>query len=169
MTIAASLLPEFDQEMANTRRMLERVPDGKADWRPHEKSMPLGRLATHLGELPQWASNAVTLDELDIAPPDGGPFVPTILEKTAEILELFDKNIAEARGHIAGADDATMMKGWTLKVGGQDAFTMPKIAVIRTWVMNHMLHHRGQLSVYLRLLGQPLPAIYGPSADESPM
>lgn len=169
MTIAASLLPEFDQEMASARRMLERVPDGKTDWRPHEKSMPLGRLATHLGELPQWASNAVTLDELDIAPPDAGPFVPTILEKTSEILELFDKNVAEARGHIAGADDATMTRGWTFKVGGQDAFTLPKIAVIRSFVMNHLIHHRGQLSVYLRLLGQPLPAIYGPSADESPM
>jgi len=169
MTIAATLLPEFDQEMANTRRMLERVPDGKNDWKPHEKSMPLGRLATHLGELPQWATNAVTLDELDIAPPDAGPFVPTILEQTSEILELFDKNVAESRGRIAGADDATMMKGWTFKVGGQAAFTMPKIVVIRSFVMNHMLHHRGQLSVYLRLLGQRLPAIYGPSADESPM
>ena len=169
MTIAESLIPEFDQEMANTRRMLERVPDGKSDWRPHEKSMPLGRLATHLGELPQWASNAVTLDELDIAPPEAGEFVPTVVERTSEILDLFDRNVAEARAHIAASDDATLMKGWTFKVGGHSAFTLPKIAVIRSFVMNHMLHHRGQLSVYLRLLDQPLPAIYGPSADEQPM
>jgi len=169
MTIAESVLPEFDQEMANTRRMLERVPDGNTDWRPHEKSMPLGRLATHLAELPQWATNAVALDELDIAPPGGGGFVPTILERTSEIVELLDKNVAEARAHIAGADDATMMRDWSFKVAGETAFTLPKIAVIRSFVMNHMLHHRGQLSVYLRLLDQALPAIYGPSADEQPM
>jgi uncharacterized damage-inducible protein DinB len=169
MTIAESLLPEFDQEMANTRRMLERVPEGKNDWRPHKKSMPLGRIATHLAELPDWVVKAITLDELDIAPPGGEPFTPTILSTPEEMVALLDKTAADAREHIAKTDDASMMKGWTLKAGGQEAFTMPKIAVIRSFVLNHVIHHRGQLSVYLRLLGQPLPPIYGPSADESPM
>ncbi len=166
MSIANSLLPEFDTEIANTRRMVERVPDGKTDWRPHPKSMPLGRLATHLSELPVWAVNACTQDELDIAPPGEQPYKPQILDTTKAITAQLDKNAADARKALHGTSDADFMKPWTLKVSGKNVFTLPKITVVRSMVMNHMIHHRGQLSVFLRLLDVPVPATYGPSADE---
>ncbi len=166
MSIADSLLPEFDHEIATTRRMVERVPDGKSDWRPHPKSMPLGRIATHLSEIPTWAVNACTKDELDFAPPGETGFQPQILGTTTEILMQFDTNAADARKALAAMSDTDFMRPWTLKMGGEPIFTMPKISVVRTWVMNHMIHHRGQLSVFLRLLDVPVPATYGPSADE---
>ena len=166
MSIASSLLPEFDTEIANTRRMVERVPDGKADWRPHPKSMPLGRLATHLSELPVWAVNACTQDELDIAPPGKTPYKPQILDTTTAIVAQLNKNAADARKALAATSDPDFMKPWTLKVSGKAVFTLPKITVVRSMVMNHMIHHRGQLSVFLRLLDVPVPATYGPSADE---
>jgi uncharacterized damage-inducible protein DinB len=167
MSIATSLLPEFDLEIANTRRALERVPDSHLAWRPHEKSMTLGRLATHLSELPFWAVHACTLRELDIAPPGAPPFAPQTLATSRAILAQFDQNAAKARATIAATSDADFMLPWTLKAGGEDIFTLPRLAVYRSWTMNHMIHHRGQLSVFLRLAGAKVPAIYGPSADEA--
>ncbi len=169
MPISAGLLPEFDHEMANTRRELERVPDGKFDWKPHPKSMALGRLASHLAELPGWGTMTLTTEELDIAPPGPTSRPPSILSGRAELLAVFDRNVAEARTAIAAAPDAAWMVPWTLKKGGQTLMTMPRVAVMRSLVMNHLIHHRAQLGVFLRLLDVPLPSLYGPSADEAPM
>jgi uncharacterized damage-inducible protein DinB len=165
MSISDSLLPEFDMEMANTRRALERVPMDKATWQPHPKSMTLGRLAIHLAELPGWATTTVTTDELDFA----SGYNPTKAETTQELLALFDKNVAAARAALAGAGDEAWHKPWTLRNGEHVIFTMPKIAVHRGFVMNHIVHHRGQLTVYLRLNDVPVPSLYGPSADEGGM
>jgi uncharacterized damage-inducible protein DinB len=169
MTIADALLPEFDQEMAATRRMLERVPAAKHDWQPHKKSMTLGRLASHLAEMPDWAVKTCTVDELDVAPKDGPAFEPTVFATNAELLAAFDGNIALARDHVSKTNDGDWMRDWSLLVGGETIFTMPKIGVMRSMVMNHIIHHRGQLSVYLRLLGVALPPVYGPTADETGM
>jgi uncharacterized damage-inducible protein DinB len=166
MTLADALLPEFDHEMATTRRLLERVPEHRFDWQPHEKSMTLGRLASHLSEIPDWGFEACTGDEIDVAPEGKERPKPHVHESRFDLLNAFDANVAKARDAIARTDDATMMRDWSLKGGGQTYFTLPKIAVIRAWVMNHNVHHRGQLSVYLRLLDVPVPSIYGPSADE---
>ena len=164
MAVADSLLPEFDREMGLTRRVLERVPDGQFAWKPHEKSMTLGRLAEHLAELPGWAKVSVQMDGIDMAvrrPPD---YVPPATR--AAVLEMFDRNVNEARGAINGRTDAELLAPWTLKAQGKAIFTMPKAIVLRSFVMNHMVHHRGQMSVYLRLHDVPVPSIYGPSADE---
>jgi len=160
------LIPEFDEEMAATRRVLERVPNGKSSWKPHPKSMTLGRLATLVAELPAWTVNTLTLDELDIMPPGGPPPRFEALESTARILELFDRNAAAARAALAQASDPELKKPWTFKVSGRAVATNPKFTVYRRTVLNHLVHHRGQLSVYLRLTGVPVPAVYGPTADE---
>jgi uncharacterized damage-inducible protein DinB len=166
MPLADWLIPEFDEEMAATRRVLERVPDGKAGWKPHPKSMTLGRLATLVAELPAWAVNAVTRDELDIMPPGGPAPKFAALESRARILELFDKNAGEARAAIARTADPEFQKPWVFKVAGRTVNTSPKFTVYRRTVLNHLVHHRGQLTVYLRLIGVPVPAVYGPTADE---
>lgn len=166
MPLAEWLIPEFDEEVAATRRVLERVPDGKSSWKPHHKSMTLGRLATLVAELPAWAVNALTRDELDIMPPGGPPPKFEALESTARILELFDRNAAAARAAIAQASDSEFKKPWAFKVGGRTVATNPKFTVYRRTVLNHLVHHRGQLTVYLRLNGVPVPAVYGPTADE---
>jgi uncharacterized damage-inducible protein DinB len=170
MKIGEALLPEFDHEMANTRKTLERVPYELFEWRPHEKSGTMGWLATHVANLPDWGVNTITKDSLDLAPPDGGSPGPLPAAKsTKEMLEAFDKGIKEARAAIAGASDEEMMKTWRLLMSGKELFALPKIAVYRTFVMNHLIHHRAQLGVYLRLNNIPVPATYGPSADENPM
>src|SRR6266487_1360006 len=151
MPLAELLLPEFDEEMTVTRRVLERVPDGKASWKPHPKSMTLGRLATLVAELPGWVVNTITRDDLD---------------STARILELFDRNAAAARGALAKTPDAEFKKPWAFKVGGRTVATNPKFTVYRRTVLNHLVHHRGQLTVYLRLNDAAIPAVYGPTADE---
>jgi uncharacterized damage-inducible protein DinB len=166
MAIADLLLPEFDEEIAATRRVLERVPDGKSAWKPHPKSMTLGRLATLVAELPGWAVNVVTRDELDIAPPGGPPIKFDVHEGTARILALFDKNTAAARAVLAKAPDAEFQRSWAFKVGGRTIATNPKFTVYRRTVLNHLVHHRAQLMVYLRLNDVPVPAVYGPTADE---
>jgi uncharacterized damage-inducible protein DinB len=162
MSLSESLLPEFDLEAANTRRTLERVPDDKLGWRPHPKSGTLGWLAGHVGNLPSWAAIAIGQDVLELDP-DYKQEAPASRQ---EILAAFDKNVAAARAAIAGASDEKLLSNWTLRVAGRDAFTMPKVAVLRSFVMNHLIHHRAQLTVYLRLLDVPVPALYGPSADE---
>ena len=164
MSIGQGLLPEFDQEMAGTRKSLERVPEGKSDWQPHPKSMTLGRLAGHLAELPVWIVETMKRDELEI----GGDFTPFVSSSPKELLAMFDAKVAEARASLIAASDADFMKPWSLKVRGHIAFTLPKVVVLRTMVMNHMVHHRGQLTVYLRLNDVAVPSLYGPSADERP-
>jgi len=167
MSLSETLLPEFDEEMANTRRTLERVPDDKFEWRPHPKSTTMGYLATHLGFLPGWATNAITLDYLDLAPEGGAPAKIPAATSRQEVLDSFDKNVAEARAAIAGASDEHLMKPWSLKMGGRDILTKTRMEIIRSVVMNHTVHHRAQLGVFLRLNDIPVPAIYGPSADEN--
>ena len=166
MGLSESLLPEFDYEMVGTRKTLERVPDGKSDWKPHEKSMTMGGLATHLTNIPMWAIYTIDQDSLDLAP--GGTPLPgaELANSQTELLALFDTNAAKARAAIAGASDAELFKPWTLMANGKTILTMPKIAVLRSFIMNHMIHHRAQLGVYLRLNDIPVPSIYGPSADE---
>ena len=162
--IAQSLLPEFDHEMANTRKTLERVPEDKLEWKPDPKSMTMGRLAGHIAEMPGWGAFTVSQAEMDLAA--GGHQQPTVATSRGQLLAEFDKNVAASRAAIAGASDATLMEPWSLKNGSQVLLTMPKIGVIRTFVMNHIIHHRAQLTVYYRLNGVPVPALYGPSADE---
>jgi uncharacterized damage-inducible protein DinB len=164
MSIAQSMLAEFDQEMAGTRKTLERVPDGNMTYRPHPKSFPMGTLAYHVADLPNWATVTITQDELEIAGQPGYPKPEDV--KQRDLLEKFDKHVAEARAVIAGASDETMMKPWSLLTHGHRAFTMPKIVVLRSMVMNHLIHHRAQLGVYLRMNDIAVPGLYGPSADE---
>ena len=168
MSTADSLLPEFDHEMGVTRRLLERVPEAKASWKPHQKSFSLGDLSAHIASLPSFASAALKLTELDMNPPGGQPYTPPTFGSTAATLKMFDDNVKAARAAIAGTSDGEMTAIWTLKSGGKEIFSMPRAAVLRSMVMNHLIHHRGQLSVYLREQDVPLPSIYGPSAD-SPM
>jgi uncharacterized damage-inducible protein DinB len=169
MSISASLLPEFDHEMANTRKALERIPDDKFDWKPHEKSWAMGGLATHLANLPIWTVLTINRDSLDLAPPGSESYKVEEKRSRREILEDFDKNVAAARAAIAGASDEEMLKPWTLLKAGVTLMTLPKIAMLRSFVMNHIIHHRGQFTVYLRLNDVPVPSIYGPSADEGAM
>lgn len=168
MTIGQSLLPEFDMETAKTRKTLERVPEDKYGWKPHEKSMTMGRLTGHLAELTSWVGETLAKDSIDVAPSGGAPpFQPYTAKSRQETLDFFDKNVAAARAAIAGADEAAWMKPWSLLRGGNVVFTMPKIAVLRGFIMNHTIHHRAQLGVYLRLNDIAVPSIYGPSNDEA--
>jgi uncharacterized damage-inducible protein DinB len=162
MSLSESLLPEFDQEMAATRKILERVPEALFTWKPHEKSMTLGRLASHVAEMPNWADHTVSLDKLVL-----GPEMKSFnAASSAELLETFDKDIVAARAAIVGASDEHLAKIWELEYMGQVIMSRPRAAILRSMVMNHMIHHRGQLSVYLRLHDVPVPGMYGPSADE---
>ena len=168
MALRDALLPEFDHEMANTRKTLERVPDDKLDWKPHVKSTAMGGLATHLSNLPTWTNYTIDENSLDLAP--GGkplPPAPAVKSRT-ELLEVFDSNVAKARTAIAAASDEDLFQPWTLMNNGKEILTLPKVAVLRSFVMNHNIHHRAQLGVYLRLNDIPVPSIYGPSADENP-
>lgn len=165
MALSQSLLPEFDHEMANTRKTLERVPDEKFDWKPHDKSFPMGALATHLANLPSWGSLTVSSDSFDMAP-EGKPLKTPELNSREAVLAKFDENVAATRAAIAAAKDEDLFKPWTLMSNGKTILTLPKIAVLRSFVMNHIIHHRAQLGVYLRLNDIPVPSIYGPSADE---
>lgn len=166
MSIKDTLLPQFDQEMTSTRKMLDRVPEDAIDWCPHPRSMTLGRLATHVAQTPAWGQRALAADSWDPAPPGSTPPGPLTLRTRAEMLALFDDNVAQTRAAIAGTDDATFARPWSLQRGGTPVFTMSKIGVIRGMLLSHLIHHRGQLSVYLRLRDVPVPGMYGPSADE---
>jgi len=162
MPYSQMLLPEFDEEIKNTRKMLERVPDGKFDYQPHPKSMTLGRLATHVAELPGWA--VMTLDR-EVLEMDSS-YKPHFATSTAELLQIFDKNVADARARIASATDEDWAKTWTLRFNGHDVFSMPRAGCMRGMVMNHLIHHRAQLGVFLRLNDVAIPGMYGPSGDE---
>jgi uncharacterized damage-inducible protein DinB len=162
MPIAQMLLPEFDQEVKNTRRLLECVPDGKFDYKPHEKSMTLGRLASHVAEIPMYMTSTLRLEKLDLTGEE-----KRVEPKTRkELLESFDKLSAEARELLSKATDEELARIWTLTFKGQQVFSMPRSAVLRSMVISHLIHHRGQLGVYLRLNNVEFPGMYGPSADE---
>lgn len=166
MSISQTLLPEFDQEMTSTRKLLACVPDDKLDYKPHEKSMALGRLAGHVAELPSWASHTIALDELDITPKPGADFKAYAAPSREDLLNTFDKNVAEARKALEGASDEHLAKIWKLIFQGKSVIAMPRASVLRFVVMNHLIHHRAQLGVYLRLNDVAIPGMYGPSADE---
>jgi uncharacterized damage-inducible protein DinB len=162
MPLVDALLPEFDHEMTTTRKVLERVPEDRFDWKPHAKSFSVGELATHVANLPTWGTETLTKSEIDLA---GGQRVAALASK-AELMAAFDRNVAATRAALTGKTDAELLAIWSLKRGGKTIFSMPKTAVLRAFVLSHVIHHRGQLSVYLRLLDVPVPSIYGPSADE---
>jgi len=169
MTIGQSMLAEFDQEMQNTRKVLERVPDEKWSWKPHEKSGTLGWLAGHVATLPGWATMTINTEEFDYAPLSGkSSYQQPKTDNRKELLAAFDKEAADARAALASVSDQEIMKTWKLLAGGQEIFAMPRIACIRGMVMNHLIHHRAQLTVYFRLLNVAVPGLYGPSADEMP-
>jgi len=167
MTIGQSMLPEFDQEMQNTRKTLERVPDDKWTWKPHEKSGTVGWLAGHVATVPEWITMTIKTQELDYAPVGGPAYEPPKINNRKDLLAAFDKGSAEARAALAGVSDQEITKGWKLLAGGKEIFTMPRVACVRSMCLNHLIHHRAQLGVYFRLLGVPVPGLYGPSADEA--
>ncbi|HEV7594266.1 MAG TPA: DinB family protein [Gemmatimonadaceae bacterium] len=160
MTIAETLLPEFDQEMVTTRRVLERVPTDKGKWKPHPKSFSLGHLAQLVAGMPGWITSAVQQTHLDLSKYPGYSY-----EKTEDLVKVFDRNVAEARKAIAAATDSDFTRPWSLKHGDRVIFTQQRGQVVRQTI-NHLVHHRGQLTVYLRLVDVPVPSIYGPTADE---
>jgi uncharacterized damage-inducible protein DinB len=164
MAIKDALLPEFDHEMATTRRLLERVPEAKFDWKPHDKSMSLGELAGHVANIPRWLAVVLESDSFDLA--TGGDDARPKAPAPDMLVSGFDERVAAGRAILAARTDAEMMARWALKQGTHEMFAMPRVSAVRYFVMNHLIHHRGQLSVYLRLNNVPVPPIYGPSADE---
>jgi uncharacterized damage-inducible protein DinB len=164
MALADALLPEFDHETGLTRRLLERLPDGRADWKPHARSMSLGRLSAHVCEVLAWLPRAVTTTEYNWDSTQ--PYEPRVCETRADTVAFFDEAQKAARAALAGVSDGELMQPWTFKKDGQTVFSMPRVGIVRGMVLNHLIHHRGQLSVYLRLNDVPLPGMYGPSADE---
>jgi uncharacterized damage-inducible protein DinB len=166
MALNQILIAELQHEAASTRKMLERVPTEFMGWKPHEKSMTLGKLAVHVAELNGWATMICTTDELNFATFDYKPFVANTTE---ELLNFFDQTTAKSIETLQNASDETLMKMWTLRKGDHVIMEQPRAVVLRNMVFNHMYHHRGQISVYLRLLNIPVPGVYGPSADEMEM
>jgi uncharacterized damage-inducible protein DinB len=166
VSLSESLLPEFDHEMANTRRVLERIPEDKLDWKAHPKSNSMGWVGMHLAEIPGWVDVTLNQDSLDIAPAGGEPYRTPPAVSVQAILERFDKNVAAGRAAIAAASDDQFGRPWSLLMGGQTIFTLPRAAVLRSFVLSHAIHHRAHLCVYLRLNDIPVPALYGPSGDE---
>lgn len=166
MSYAEQILPEFDEEMANTRKVLAQVPDDKLDWKAHPKSNTIGWNANHLAEIPSWVEGTLTTTSWDIAPVGGEPYQSPKLTSSRAILELFDQNVASARKAISEVKDSDLGAMWSLLQGGQPIVTMPRAAVVRSFVINHAIHHRAILCVYLRLNDIPVPGMYGPSGDE---
>ncbi len=162
MQIKEMLLPEFDQEMKNTRKILERVPEDRFGFKPHEKSMSLVRLAHHVSEIPSWTKGTMEVEVLNL---DSG-MIPGLRESKQEMLRAFDEAVAEGRQALAEATDEQLQKTWTMNYNGKHIFSMPRYEVISNMIIRHMIHHRAQLGVYLRLNDVELPGMYGPSADE---
>jgi uncharacterized damage-inducible protein DinB len=169
MSIAQSLLPELDQEMAGTRKTLERIPADKFEFRPHEKSFTMISLATHIANMLNWGTVTIQQDSFDYAPPGAEPYQELPAASVEDLLAKFDKGLAEFREALAGASDETLLANWSLLGGGNTIFTMPRIACLRGMIFNHLIHHRAQLTVYLRMCDVPVPALYGPSADDTGM
>ena len=159
MSIATTFAPEFQQEMATTRRLLERVPSEKGAWKPHPKSFSLGHLAQLVARMPGWITNIVSESKLDLSAAQG-----YTLEKTEVLLDVFDQNVKDASAAMARTSDADFQVHWSLAMGERVLFSAPRVVVVRQTI-NHLVHHRGQLTVYLRLVDVPLPSIYGPTAD----
>jgi uncharacterized damage-inducible protein DinB len=166
MAIADLLMPEFDMEIATTRRVLQRVPDERGEWKPHEKSFPMAHLAQLVSAMPSWMAMMMAQSEMDIAPKEGRQGGGYTIEKTEKLLADFDRNVAAAREAIGGATDEALNEPWTLKSGGRPIASGTRYLMIRTLLLNHLVHHRAQLGVYLRLVDVPVPSMYGPSADE---
>lgn len=167
MKMSDVLLPEFDHEMAGTRKTLERVPEDKFGWKPHDKSMSMGELASHLANIPGWTSITLNQESFDMSPVNGEHPKTPQASSVKELLEIFDKNVAEARTALANVSNEDLMKTWSLLAGGNIVLSMPRAAVLRGFVLSHNVHHRAQLGVYLRLNDVAVPSIYGPSADEA--
>jgi uncharacterized damage-inducible protein DinB len=163
MSIAQMFLAELEQEGAATRKILAQVPDNAHDWAPHSKSMKLQRLATHIAELYRWPAFALQAEELDVAQPGARP---ELFTDTQQMLAFFDQGLADSKEALAKITDEDLKTMWTLRHGERVIFTIPRTALLRRMVLSHSIHHRGQLSVYLRLLDVPVPGMYGPSADE---
>ena len=169
MAMREILLPEFDQEMASTRRLLERVPEDRLGWTPHPKSFTLQALLSHVVDIPSWIPMTLDQDSLDMAPEGQEPWKTPQMESRSAWLSAFDANVAAGRASLERLEDARLAETWTMKAGAEILFSAPKGVVLRSFVLNHLIHHRAQLSVYLRMLDVPLPGIYGPSADEQMM
>ena len=163
MSLNQSFIKELENEAKQTRKVLERVPLDKADWKPHEKSMALGRLATHVAEISGYITSTLDADEMDFAKMD---YKPRIAKSTSELLAIFEENYNKGMESLKNATDEKMLSNWTMRNGEHVYFTMPKIVVVRSFAFNHLYHHRGQLTVFLRLNDVPLPGVYGPTADE---
>jgi len=166
MSISQLLLSELDQEVQANREMLDRLPDGRWDWKPHEKSMNLSRLATHVAEIPSWSKSILMADEIDFMSPEMQAWTPREMQSKEDILAELESAAATCRTHLASIDDEDFESDWVMKAGDQVMMTGKKYMVFRRQVLNHMVHHRAQLGVFLRLLDVPLPMTYGPSADE---
>jgi uncharacterized damage-inducible protein DinB len=166
MAIRDTILPEFDHEMETTRKTLERVPEDRPDWKPHDTSMTISRLAGHIAELVGFGAMTFQGDSFDFAPGGKSQMQPTFMTSRKQLLEIFDKNVSNSRAAIAKASDEDMQKVWSLLNNGKTIVAMPRAAMLRSMVLNHIIHHRGQLSVYLRMNKAPVPSIYGPSGDE---
>lgn len=162
-TISEILLLDFDNEIAGTRRLLERIPENNPQWKPHEKSMPIGRLALHTARLPQLCTRFLTTEELNM---DKEKWPEIIFESTAHLLSELDRTAAEAKSHLAASSDDDLRKHWKLSFQGRNFVDAPRMTLYHTMFLNHLVHHRAQLGVYLRLLNIPVPGLYGPSADE---
>ena len=166
MSMAQAMLGQFMQEVAGTRKALERVPFDKADWAPHEKSMTMGRLAGHIAEMHGWGASILTSDEFDMAPVGGEAYQAPVFGSTDEVLAALDAGVAAVEAALPGVSDEAWMEHWSLKMGGEEVFGGPRGAIFGSITINHVIHHRGQLTVYLRLCDVPVPGMYGPSADE---
>jgi uncharacterized damage-inducible protein DinB len=165
MSYAETILPEFDREMANARKVLERVPEDRFDWQAHPKSHTIGWNANHLAEILGWVEGMLTRPSWDIAPVGGERYQSPTLTTRREVLDLFDRNVAAARKALAAAKDDQMSQPWSLLKAGTPILTMPRAAVMRSFVLNHLIHHRAILCVYLRLNDVPVPGMYGPSGE----
>jgi uncharacterized damage-inducible protein DinB len=166
MNYAETILPEFDRETANTRKVLERVPEDKLDWQAHPKSHTIGWNANHLAEILGWVEGVLTAPSWDIAPIGGEPYQSPKLTSRQGILDLFDRNVTAARKALAAVKDDQMAQQWSLLKAGTPLFTMPRASMVRGFVLSHLIHHRATLCVYLRLNDIPVPGMYGPSGDE---
>ncbi len=163
MSIAEAMIGEFTHESVGTRKMLERIPEDKLSWKPHEKSMTMGRLGGHLAEIPEWAATIVNDEVFDMVAAD---YQPKELSSKKDILDYFDKNVEAFKEVLGGQSDEHLFKNWKLKQGDHVTLDMARAVCLRSFILSHLIHHRGQLGVYLRENDVPLPALYGPSADE---
>jgi uncharacterized damage-inducible protein DinB len=166
MTMSEWFMTELESEAAKSRRVLEQVPEGKREWKPHERSMAFGYLSELVANIPSWVGYAITMNELDVAPKGGSTYKPAPLNSSEELIAALDKAVAQAREALQQTTDAHLQTPWRLLAGGQLAFEQPRYQVIRDTFL-HSAHHRGQMTVYLRLLGAKVPSVYGPTADDT--